>query len=70
VLDDDRDGHPGVVGGREAGEPGVRGRLVGGLRGYAVMLSVIVSLVALVATFLQTKNPGKEVGRANRAAVT
>jgi hypothetical protein len=44
--------------------------LVGGLRGYAVMLSVIVSLVALVATFLQTKNPGKEVGRANRAAVT
>ena len=44
--------------------------LVGGLRNYAVMLSVIVSLVALVATVLQTKTSGKEVGRANRAAVT
>lgn len=34
------------------------------------MLSVIVALVALVATVLQTKTSGKEVGRANRAAVT
>ena len=43
---------------------------VGGLRDYAVMLSVIVALVALVATVLQTKTSGKEVGKANRAAVT
>jgi hypothetical protein len=33
------------------------------------MLSVLVALVALVATSLQTKTSGKEVGRANRAAV-
>lgn len=33
------------------------------------MLSVLVALLALVATFLQTKTSGKEVSRANRAAV-
>lgn len=33
------------------------------------MIPVLVALVALVATFLQTKTSAKEVGRANRAAV-
>lgn len=33
------------------------------------MLSVILSAMALVATFLQIKTSGREVGRANRSAL-
>lgn len=33
------------------------------------MFTVVVALVVLVATFLQTKTSAREVGRANRSAV-